>query len=206
MRRNIFGHNGWLFLYFYGIIRDYIGTCRGLCVNYKTRLRLDGWIFCTLYIHTTRDYRQYSSIADLRTLQFTVTHAVVSKSSLVVSWQWFHHSLTVTSNRIWSLFFHSLTPFLPLFCNCHFRRLDSVQFLCSQAGQAGISKLDSTETFFITTLYGPQRKHSFYCLRGVFTDRSPINGRPIIARVCFRGNMFTKSLPSNGCTRHNIMI
>jgi hypothetical protein len=29
--------------------------------------------------------------------------------------------------------FHSLVPFLPLFRNCQFRRLDSVQFLCSQA-------------------------------------------------------------------------
>jgi hypothetical protein len=29
--------------------------------------------------------------------------------------------------------FHSLIPFLPLFCNCQFRRLDSVQFFCSQA-------------------------------------------------------------------------
>jgi hypothetical protein len=29
--------------------------------------------------------------------------------------------------------FHSLTPFLPLFCNCKFRRLDSIQILQSQA-------------------------------------------------------------------------
>jgi hypothetical protein len=29
-----------------------------------------------LYIHTTRDYKQYSAIADLHTLQFTVTHAL----------------------------------------------------------------------------------------------------------------------------------
>jgi hypothetical protein len=29
--------------------------------------------------------------------------------------------------------FHSLIPFLPLFCSCQFRRLDSAQFLCSQA-------------------------------------------------------------------------
>jgi hypothetical protein len=29
-------------------------------------------------------------------------------------------------------YFHSLFPFLPLFCNCPFRRLDSIQFLCSQ--------------------------------------------------------------------------
>jgi hypothetical protein len=29
--------------------------------------------------------------------------------------------------------FHRLINFLPLFCNCQFRRLDSIQFLCSQA-------------------------------------------------------------------------
>jgi hypothetical protein len=28
---------------------------------------------------------------------------------------------------------HSLIHFLPLFCNCQFRKLDSIQFLCSQA-------------------------------------------------------------------------
>jgi hypothetical protein len=30
----------------------------------------------TLYIHTTRDYRQYSAIAILHTLQVTVTHSL----------------------------------------------------------------------------------------------------------------------------------
>jgi hypothetical protein len=30
----------------------------------------------TLYVHTTRDYMQYSAVADLHTLQFTVTHAL----------------------------------------------------------------------------------------------------------------------------------
>jgi hypothetical protein len=29
------------------------------------------------------------------------------------------------------------------------------------------------------------------------------NGRPIVARVCSRGNVFTESLPSNGSIRHN---
>jgi hypothetical protein len=42
----------------------------------KTGFRLDDWIYCTLYIHTTRDYKQYSAIVDLHTLQFTVRHAV----------------------------------------------------------------------------------------------------------------------------------
>jgi hypothetical protein len=41
----------------------------------KWVLVLDDWIYWHL-IHTTRDYRQYSAIADLHTLQFIVTHAV----------------------------------------------------------------------------------------------------------------------------------
>jgi hypothetical protein len=45
-------------------------------VSYKTDSGLDDWIYCTLYIHTTRNYRQYSAIADLHILQFTVTHAL----------------------------------------------------------------------------------------------------------------------------------
>jgi hypothetical protein len=43
-------------------------TDRVLYVNYKTGSGLDDWIYCPLYIHTTRDYRQYSAIADLHTL------------------------------------------------------------------------------------------------------------------------------------------
>jgi hypothetical protein len=37
----------------------------------------------------------------------------------------------------------------------------------------------------------------------VFTDHLSSNGRPIVARVCFRGNVFTDSFPRNGYTRHN---
>jgi hypothetical protein len=33
-------------------------------------------IFIVPYIFTTWDYKQYSAIADLHTLQFTVTHAI----------------------------------------------------------------------------------------------------------------------------------
>jgi hypothetical protein len=42
-------------------------------VTYKTGFGLDDRIYCTVYIHTVRDYRQYSAIATLHTLQFTVT-------------------------------------------------------------------------------------------------------------------------------------
>jgi hypothetical protein len=44
--------------------------------DYRRGFGLDHCIYCTLYIHTTRDYRQYSAIADLHPLQFIVTHAL----------------------------------------------------------------------------------------------------------------------------------
>jgi hypothetical protein len=50
-----------------------------------------------------------------------------SQSSLVVSLQQIYNIYNMKSS------FHSLIPFFPLFCNCQFRRLYSVQFLCSQA-------------------------------------------------------------------------
>jgi hypothetical protein len=43
-------------------------------VTFKMGFWLDDWIYCTLYIHTTQDYRQCSAIADLHTLQFIVLH------------------------------------------------------------------------------------------------------------------------------------
>jgi hypothetical protein len=33
-------------------------TCKGVCVTYETGFVLDDWVYCTLYIHTTPDYRQ----------------------------------------------------------------------------------------------------------------------------------------------------
>jgi hypothetical protein len=43
------------------------------------------------------------------------------------------------------------------------------------------------EHFFIATLHGPRRKHSLYCLGGVFTGPLPINERPSVKRVRFAG-------------------
>jgi hypothetical protein len=45
----------------------------GVFVTYKTGFALDDWIYWHL-MHTTRDYRQYSTTADLHTLQFTVSY------------------------------------------------------------------------------------------------------------------------------------
>jgi hypothetical protein len=61
------------------------------------------WIYCIVYSHTTRNYRQYSAIADPHTFQFTVT-----EPSVVVSLQRTNHKSHC--NR--------LTRFLPLFRNC----------------------------------------------------------------------------------------
>jgi hypothetical protein len=50
-----------------------IVTCKGFA--WLMSSGLDDWIYWHP-IHTTREYRQYSTIADLQTLQFTVTHAL----------------------------------------------------------------------------------------------------------------------------------
>jgi hypothetical protein len=56
-------------------IKHNIVTCRGLFTTYKTGSGFDDWIYWHL-IRTTRNYKQYSAVADLHTSQFTVTHAV----------------------------------------------------------------------------------------------------------------------------------
>jgi hypothetical protein len=50
-----------------------IVTCRGDC---RRAFGLDDLDLLTLYIHTTRDYRQYSAIVHLHTLQIIITHAL----------------------------------------------------------------------------------------------------------------------------------
>jgi hypothetical protein len=85
-------------------------------------------------LHTARNYRQlqrYFWSAHLTVHRYT---HYSSQSSLVVSWQRIYHSLTVTSTHIKSSF-HRLILFLPLFCDCQFRKLDSIQFRGSYPGR-----------------------------------------------------------------------
>jgi hypothetical protein len=95
-------------------------------VTYKTGFRLNEWIYCNIYIHTTRDCSQYSAVADLHNLQFTVTHALgfsvfiscTQATDIAVS-----ISLQIT---------HEVSFAPPNSRSCQFRRLNSIQFLCSQ--------------------------------------------------------------------------
>jgi hypothetical protein len=97
-------------------------------VTYKTGSGLDDWIYWHL-IHTVRNYRQCSAIADLHTLQFTVTHSVFTSRILATDLSQSHCNFKLHMKS----YCHCLIPFLPLFCNCQFRSLDSILFLCSQA-------------------------------------------------------------------------
>jgi hypothetical protein len=84
----------------------------------KMSFGLDDWIYCTSYIHTTRNYRQYSTIAILHILLFTVTQAlgfsIFTSRILATELQQSQCHLS----HIWSPFFHSLTPFF-LFSQTH---------------------------------------------------------------------------------------
>jgi hypothetical protein len=129
-----------------------------------------GWMigFIAPYTFTRRNYRQYSSIADLRTFQFTVIHELgfsfFTNRILGIGLLQSHYHFI----RHMKSSFHRLIPSLPLLCNCQFRRFDSIQFLCSQvyilAGRRIVTRLTSlllyaAGHFFITTLHGPHRKH-----------------------------------------------
>jgi hypothetical protein len=130
----------------------------------------------------------YSAIADLHNLQFTVTHALGFSIFIVVSWQRICNSLTVISN-------HSLTPFLPLFCNCQFRRPNTIPHISAdwRPETRHFTSLYAAELFFITTFNGPRRKHSLSIFwKACYSAPLHINGS-----FRYRENVFTESLPSN---------
>jgi hypothetical protein len=114
----------------------------------------------------------YSAIADLHTLQFTVAHAlgfsVVTSRILTTDLQQCHH------NFKWHMkaSFHGLITFLSLFCNCQFRRLGSIQFLCPEADILAGWRLETR--FDWTLLYNhfartTQKTQPLYCWEGVLT-------------------------------------
>jgi hypothetical protein len=77
---------------------------------------------------------------------------------------------------------HRLIHFFPLFCNCQFRRLDSIQFLCSQVHIPAGWRLETRLTLLNWTLLynysaGTTLKtQPLYCREGMFTASLHSNG------------------------------
>jgi hypothetical protein len=82
-------------------------------VTYKTGFGSDDWI----YSHSTRNYRQYSTIAILHTLHSTVTHApgFLVFTSRILTTDLSHSHCNVKSHVKYSL--HGLISLLPFLLN-----------------------------------------------------------------------------------------
>jgi hypothetical protein len=142
----------------------------------------------------------YSSIADLHTLQFTVTHAlgfsVFTSRILATDLSQYHYRFKSHMKSS----FHSLIP--SLLCLLNHLGLSSPELdpvLDNNSFKRACSSLYNHSERIM------QKTQPLYCWEGLFTDPLPNNGRHIIARVRFLGNMFTESLSSNESIRHNIV-
>jgi hypothetical protein len=119
----------------------------------------------------------YSSIAILHTFQLTVAQALgfSAFTSRILTMDCSQSHCNFKSHTKSS--FHSLIPFLPLFCNCQFRR--PIRLLSA-----------SVRCPFMTPRYWPHRKHSLYFWRGVLTALLHSNRPSTAARFGFAGICF----------------
>jgi hypothetical protein len=87
--------------------------------------------FIAPYTFTLETTSNYSAIADLHTLQFTIAHtlglSVFTSHILATNLPQSHCHFTSHMNSS----FHNLVPFMPLLCKCQFQRLDYSQLLFS---------------------------------------------------------------------------
>jgi hypothetical protein len=158
------------------------------------------WLDLMHLIHTTRDYRQYSAIAVLHTLEFTVPHALrflVFTSRILATdlsqSRWHFKSHMKTS-------YHSLTHFLPLFCDCQFRILDTTTLsYCSL-----LLLLFKRHSL---SVYDPSARTPRKTPSSIIKDASVTDQwTTFYCRRTFRGNVFTQTSPSNRSTRHSIFV
>jgi hypothetical protein len=97
--------------------------------------------FIAPYIFTHLGITGNTALSLFYTLSGSPLHTHRVLSSLAVSWQRVYQSLTVSRSLATCLSqshcnfkshmessFHALITFLPLLCDCQFRRLDSIQF------------------------------------------------------------------------------
>jgi hypothetical protein len=96
-------------------------------VRIKRAFWLDDLIYCTLYIHTTRDCRKIQRYHWSTHFQFTVAHALgfsVFTSRILATVLWQSHCNFISHVKSSS---RSLIPFFSLFCSFQFK--DSTQLL-----------------------------------------------------------------------------
>jgi hypothetical protein len=145
-------------------------------------------------IHWIRNYKRYSAISVLHTLQFTV---FISRS-LATDF----NSLIVTA-ALYEVFFAQINSFLAIFFSTILPTAhsgDSQFWVYLLTWNSGTRLTILNWTLFITTLHGQNRKHRLqqypYCC--VFIDPLLRNGFfNFSMRFRFRGNQFSNSLPSN---------
>jgi hypothetical protein len=150
------------------------------------KIGLDDWIYCTLYIHTVRDYRHYSAIAILHTLQFTVTHALGFSffTSRILATNLSQSRCHLNSHMKSSL--QRLIPFLPFLLN-HLRlpspERDPILFrllFCTPSRLLTVP--------FYNPLARTTQKTPSSIVKDVFTGPLPRNGCPLpralVSREC----------------------
>jgi hypothetical protein len=138
------------------------------------------WLFYTLYISLLHTHYVFQFL-------------------LVVSWQRIYNSIAVTSIHIGSMLCTVLSLpcyFFSITLDCHLQ--SSTQFLT-------VTLTNDTICPFITPRHGKCRKHNISVVEKLIYDPLRSNGHHIFVRVCFCGNVFTESLPSNESVRHNIV-
>jgi hypothetical protein len=88
--------------------------------------------------------------------------------------------------------FHSLIPFLPLFYNCQFRRLDLIQFLRSQAHILAGWRPETRPwsillNNYLLPLCTDHAENSIYYEEVMFTDPLSSDRRPVVAALAPAG-------------------
>jgi hypothetical protein len=217
---------------FYKLKKKKLNILSRVRVIYKTGFGLDDWINCHL-IQTTRDYRQYSTIAILHTLQFTVAHGLGFSvfTSLILATDCYWTQCNFKSRIKSSL--HRLISFLPFLLN--YLRLpsqNSTQFPSDSCAPSTLTQLPLAATSitrpnslpttvlysplllllgrvfrlcnFITTWHGPHRKQSSTAKDACLLVRYLAIDFLLLSYACC-GNVFTEPSPSNWYTRHNIL-